>query len=254
MTLPCSGVVTDRLSLLHDTADAVAAALRRNREQGLSGLRPGQYVLDLRADEAALDVLHRAGVGTLSEESGVQPGTVPEWVIVDPVDGSTNASRGVPWFATSLCLVDHDGPAASLVVNQASGVRFWAERGGGAWCDGTRLSGSGCNRLAEAVVGLNGLPPTPVGSWQVRMLGAAALDLCAVAAGVLDGYVDCVVEAHGVWDHAGAALICAEAGVPVVDLHGRQLVVLDHAARRTPVAAATPVLLDALLDVRRSFG
>lgn len=253
MTLPCRGVVTDRLSLLHDAADAVAAALRANREHGFSGLRPGQYVLDLRADDAALAVLRRAGVGIVSEESGVQPGTGSEWVIVDPVDGSTNASRGIPWFATSLCLVDEAGPAAALVVNQASGVRFWAERGGGAWCDGQRLSGSGCTDLAEAVVGLNGVPPRPLGSWQSRMLGAAALDLCAVAAGALDGYVDCVVEAHGVWDHAGATLVCAEAGVPVVDLHGRDLVVLDHAARRTPVAAATPVLLDALLAARRTF-
>ena len=159
MTLPCSGVVTDRLSLLHDTADAVAAALLGNREHGFSGLRPGQYVLDLHADEAALAVLRRAGVGIVSEESGVQPGTGREWVIIDPVDGSTNASRGIPWFATSLCLVDERGPAVALVVNQASGVRFWAERGGGAWCDGVRLAGSGCTDLAAAVVGLNGLPP-----------------------------------------------------------------------------------------------
>jgi fructose-1,6-bisphosphatase/inositol monophosphatase family enzyme len=246
-------VVTDRLSLLHDAADAVAVVLRANREHGFSGLRPGQYVLDLRADDAALAVLRRAGVGIVSEESGVEAGTRPEWVIVDPVDGSTNASRGIPWFATSLCLVDEVGPAVALVVNQASGVRFWAERGGGAWCDGQRLGGSGCTDLAAAVVGLNGVPPRPLGSWQSRMFGAAALDLCAVAAGALDGYVDCVVEAHGVWDHAGATLICAEAGVPVVDLHGRDLVVLDHAARRTPVAAATPVLLDALLAARRTF-
>ncbi len=42
-------------------------------------------------------------------------------VVIDPLDGSTNASRGVPWFATALCLVDDDGPAVALVANQAIG-------------------------------------------------------------------------------------------------------------------------------------
>jgi fructose-1,6-bisphosphatase/inositol monophosphatase family enzyme len=54
-----------------------------------------------------------------------------------------------------------------------------------------------------------------------------------------------------VWDYLAASLICAEAGVRIVDAADRDLVVLDHAARRTPVAAATPELLDALLAIRR---
>ena len=64
----------DRLSLLHEVADAVAAAFRGVRDFGPSGQRAGQYALDLVADEAALAVLQRAGVGVLSEESGFQPG------------------------------------------------------------------------------------------------------------------------------------------------------------------------------------
>ena len=63
-----------------------------------------------------------------------------------------------------------------------------------------------------------------------------------VAAGVLDGYVDCISEAHGAWDHAGGSLICREAGAVVVDCWDRDLFVLDHEARRTPIAAATPEL------------
>lgn len=245
-------MVADRLSLLSDAAEAVARTLRGNVDLGPSGRRPGQYALDVSADEAALEVLLGAGVGVLSEESGFQRNGSDVVVVIDPVDGSTNASRGVPWFATSLCLVDRDGLATALVVNLATGTRYWAERGGGAWSDGVRLQGSGCDRLGEAVIGMNGLPPSPIGSAQSRVLGAVALDLCAVAAGVLDGYVDCVVEAHGVWDHAAATLICGEAGVPVVDLWGRELVVLDHAARRTPIAGATGAVLDALLTSRRA--
>ena len=62
------------------------------------------------------------------------------------------------------------------------------------------------------------------------------------------------VDAHGVWDYLAGALVCEEAGCPVVDALGRELAVLDHAARRTPVAAATPELLDTLLARRREIG
>lgn len=244
----------DRLDLLHTVADTVAAAFAGVRDFGPSGLRDGQYALDLVADEAALGVLRRAGVGVLSEESGFEVGAAGtgEVVVIDPIDGSTNAARGVPWFATAQCLVDAHGPAAALVVNQASGVRYWAVRGEGAWCDGVRLQGSGCREVGESIVGLNGLPPRPLGYRQSRVFGAVALDLCLVAAGVLDGYVDCVdPPAHGVWDYLASVLICHEAGVVTTELHGDDLVTLDHTSRRTIVAAATPELLESLVAARR---
>ncbi len=244
-------MLTDRLSLLGDVADAVAAALRTQRDWGMSGGRDGQYALDLTADDAALAVLRSAGVGVLSEESGLEDHGTGEIVIIDPVDGSTNCSRGIPWYATSLCLVDRDGPSVALVVNQASGVRFWAERGGGAFCDGVPLHPSACSSIGDAIVGLNGLPPANLGYAQSRVLGAVALDLCLVAAGVLDGYIDCINDAHGVWDYAGGALICAEAGAVVVDAWDRELYTITHQARRTPVAAASAGLLDPMLAARR---
>ena len=80
----------------------------------------------------------------------------------------------------------------------------------------------------------------------MRALGAAALDLCAVGAGRLDGYVDFTFDAHGPWDYLGGALVCAEAGALVVDVHDRPLAVTDPAARRQLLAAATPELLDAV--------
>jgi len=256
------------LALLHTAADAVAAALASRGERGLSGARPGQYHADLTADAAALGVLRAAGVGLLSEESGLAPAdprAVDVVVVVDPLDGSTNADRGVPWYATSLCAVDGAGPVAAVVVDLARGVRFEATRGGGARRtgvaggagearnDGAALVPSGAERTADAIVGLSGWPPHHFGWDQYRSLGAAALDLCAVAAGVLDGYVDCSHNAHGPWDYLGAVLVCREAGAVVTDAFDRELVVLDHAARRTPVAAATPALHAELVHARRSF-
>jgi fructose-1,6-bisphosphatase/inositol monophosphatase family enzyme len=238
------------LALLDETAVAVAGALDELRDWGLAGTRPGQYRSDLAADEAALAVLARAGVGVLSEESGRHRVDAPLTVVIDPVDGSTNASRRVPWFATSLCAVDAEGARAALVVDLASGDRFQAVRGGGATRNGVPIRPSSAATLADSLVALSGYPPHHLGWRQFRALGAAALDLCAVACGVLDGYIDCLADAHGPWDYLGGMLVCREAGAAVVDAHGRDLTVLDHGDRRTPMAAATPQLLDELLAAR----
>jgi myo-inositol-1(or 4)-monophosphatase len=244
-------MIADRMGLLHDLVDAVAVAMRGVTDWGLSGNREGQYAFDVTADVAALAVLSRAGVGVLSEESGFNPGATGEVVVIDPIDGSTNASRGISWFATSLCFVDAGGPAAAVVANQATGVRYSAERGGGAWCGERRLRPSGCTELSDAIVVVSAVPPPDVGWAQFRAFGACALDLCALADGVVDGYVDFGHEQHGVWDYLGGWLICREAGIEVVDAFDREMVHMDHAARRTPVAAATPELATALRDVRR---
>lgn len=241
------------LALLDETADAVAVALGDHEDWGPSGMKLGQYRSDLAADAAALAVLAAAGVGVLSEESGRHRPDAEVTVVVDPLDGSTNASRGIPWYATSLCAIDGDGPAAAVVVNLVSGERFAARRGGGATRNGAPISPTSATELGRALVGLSGLPPHHLGWKQFRSLGAVALDLCAVASGTLDGYVDCSPDAHGSWDYLGGLLVCQEAGAVVVDAAGRDLVVLDHGARRTPVAAASPGLLDALVAQRASF-
>lgn len=240
------------VELLHETALAVCQALERLDDWGLSGARAGQHRSDLAADAAALEVLVEADVGVLSEESGLHAPDRDVMVVVDPLDGSTNADRGIPWFATSLCAVDRDGPRVALVVDLPHGRTFTAIRGGGASVDGVPLEPTRCTSVAAAVVGISGLPPEPLGWSQFRALGAIALDLCAVAEGTLDGYVDATTpSAHGAWDYLGGALVCAEAGARVADALGRDLTVLDPTARRTPVAAATPELLDALVAARR---
>ena len=241
------------LAVLHEAADAVRGALGTLADWGPAGTRPGQYHSDLAADAAGVAVLERAGLGVLSEESGRHGADRPLLAVLDPLDGSTNASHGIPWYATSICVLDGDGARGAVVVNQASGVRFEASRGGGARRDGRAIRPSRCATLGDAVVGLNGLPPRHLGWRQYRALGAAALDLCAVADGTLDAYVDCVVDSHGPWDYLGGMLVCREAGALVVDAAGRPLEVRDHADRRSPVAAATGALLAEATAARNSF-
>jgi myo-inositol-1(or 4)-monophosphatase len=229
----------------------VRLALESLDDWGLAGTRAYQYRHDVAADAAALSVLRGSGCGVLSEESGLVDADATVVVIVDPVDGSTNASLGIPWYAVSLLAVVDGVPTAALVENLATGERFEATAGRGACRNGQRISPSTCRSLAEAVVGISGLPPASPGWLQFRAFGALALDLCSVACGRLDGFVDCSVDAHGPWDYAGALLVCAEAGVSVGDAFDRPLMVLHHAARRTPVAGATPALWEQLLELRR---
>lgn len=238
------------LDALSGAADAIAAALARTHDWGLAGTRPGQHFSDLATDEIAVEVLTGLGFGVLSEESGLTHADREIVVVVDPLDGSTNAARHLAHYATSLCAVDGQGPRAAVVVDLAIGERFSAVRGGGAWLDGSPISVH-ARPLADTVVAINGLPPRHLGWGQFRTLGAAALDICAVACGRLDAFIDCDRDAHGVWDYLGALLVCQEAGGSVVDAFDRDLVILDPTARRTPVAASTPELLDHFLRERR---
>ena len=241
------------LAVLHEAATAVGDALAALRDWGLAGASDHQYRHDLVADAAVTEVLVAAGLGIVSEESGDHAGDAAVVVVVDPVDGSTNASRGIPWWNTSLCAMDAAGPRAAVVVSGVGGARFEAVRGGGATLDGRAITPSSCTAVGEAIIGLNGYPPRWLGWKQYRALGATALDLCAVAAGILDGYVDCTHRGSAPWDYLGGLLVCMEAGAHVVDADGDELFVRGHADRRTPVAAATPGLLADLLAARRSF-
>src|SRR5260221_8477550 len=162
----------DLLPLLQQTADAIAAALSGLDDWGLAGTRPGQYLSDLAADSAAIEILTGAGLGVLSEESGLHYPERALLAVVDPVDGSTNASRHLPWYATSICVLDDEGPLAALVRNQASGVSYQAVRGRGAQRDGRPIRPSDARELNASVGGLSGYPGRYLGWRQYRALGA----------------------------------------------------------------------------------
>jgi fructose-1,6-bisphosphatase/inositol monophosphatase family enzyme len=243
------------LALFGSICDATSAVLRSTTDWGESGRRPGQYLVDLDVDNVCVIPLLGAGYAVLSEESGLQHpadgSSAIGTVVVDPLDGSTNASLGLPWCATSLCLVVDGVPTVAMVANLITGARYSAVAGAGASLDGRAIRIESAAPLHDAVIAVSGLPDHRYGWRQFRAMGASALDICAVASGTFDGFVDMSPDAHGVWDYLGAALVVREAGGVVVDALGRDLVVLDHAARRTPIAASCTSLLDELLDHRR---
>ena len=234
------------LEVLDEAVHAARAALDDLEDWGPSGGKPGQYRLDLATDAAALPVLHGAGLAVLSEESGMTgDGPTGLLAVIDPIDGSTNAHRGVPFYSTSICVLDAEGPRVGVVTNQATGQRYAAVRSGGAEKDGLAISASGCTTLGGAIVGISGFPGLYPGWAQFRALGAASLECCAVAEGVLDAYLVVGRSTLYSWDYLAGLLICREAGAAEGERQGRDLVVRDD-SRRRPIVAATHQLAEQL--------
>lgn len=238
--------------VLRAAADAVVAALSRFEGSGLSGRRHSQYELDLVADEAACSILLDHGLAVFSEESGAR-GAGSVTVVIDPVDGSTNTDRGIPFSCISLCALDAEGPLVSLVRSLTTGVTYEAERGAGARRDGVAIQASDVVDPAKAIVGVNGILPGHQGWAQVRTLGAAALEICLVAEGALDAYLQAGGAAIHPWDYLAGLQIATEAGAHIVSLDGQELTVVEDVERR-PLVAGTQVLADRLAATIRSHG
>ena len=252
------------LALLTEVANAIKEALAHFSDWEKLGVRPGQYALDLVADAAALEVLQAANVAVLSEESGLsEKSELSEEsglseksghpvVIVDPVDGSTNASRRIPYYSTSLCVMQHGAFKVGLVEDLWSGTQWTAVAGAGAWCDGVLLSSAVSSApseltLSEALVVCNGTLPSTVKCAQTRTLGSAALDLCGTASGRFDAFIDPQRSLH-VWDYAAGVLICQEAGMFVVELGDKPLAVASSDHQAGPLAAANARLGSELIQ------
>lgn len=201
--------------------------------------------------------------GILGEEDATHVGTSGiDWV-VDPIDGTVNFLYDMPAWAISIAVVD--GPPApeswtaraGVVVNPSTGEVFEASAGGGARLNGVPLQvnagvplshalvGTGFSysaeaRRAQAEVLLTLLPRAR----DIRRVGSAALDLCAVAAGRLDAYYE---RGLNPWDQAAGALIAQEAGARVAGPAG-------GAATFELTVAAAPALYEELAATLREAG
>ncbi len=180
------------------------------------------------------------------------------WVF-DPLDGTTNFAHGLPIFSASLAL-EIDGEAeVAAVYDPCRRELFTAERGGGAYLNGAPLRVSGAAALIDALL-VTGFPydvhsraDEIVGLFDafirqaqaVRRLGSAALDLCYVAAGRMDGFWEQRLKP---WDVAAGALIVAEAGGRTTGLDGS-----DFNSRAGHVVASNGPIHDEMLATIAAF-
>ncbi len=238
--------IKELLALATEIRAAIQGCLAATTDYGEVLKRRPQDVtrkIDLFAEEA----MHRAlqqrerCARIISEELGdhVYPADgEPEFTLIfDPIDGSTNVILGIPVFCSSIAYspnVEHvrfEDIQASVVA-AIYGKTYHAVRGGGAWVDGTPLPRTirGKTKRAFSVYtyGASSIPDavlaflTANGDKVIRVLGSVALELCLVAEGAIDGFLDVRGLING-YDIAGAALILQEAGGTLTDLEGQAL-------------------------------
>ncbi len=194
----------------------------------VSAKGPGDFVsrADRRAEETIRAELMEArpSYGFLGEEGGGQDGKDPtrRW-IVDPLDGTTNFLHGLPHWAVSIALEYKGTIIAGVIHDPVKDELFHAEKGEGAWLNGSRIRVSSRRRMIESVFAtgvpfanqeslpdtlrdLANLMPECAG---MRRFGAAALDMAYVAAGRFEGYWEREIKA---WDVAAGLVIVSEAG------------------------------------------
>jgi myo-inositol-1(or 4)-monophosphatase len=173
--------------------------------------------------------------GVLGEEGDDVAGTSGVTWVVDPIDGTVNYLYGIPHFAVSIAAVSgppdpHRWTLEAGAVMDGSGALWTAARGEGAWRDGERLEPREAPPLERTLVATGfqyvaerrALQGAVVAALlphvrDIRRLGAAAVDLCHVAAGMVDAYYE---QGLHPWDFAAGALIATEAGVRVAGLDG----------------------------------
>jgi len=272
MTVPA--LAADWLGLCRRAADGGRAVLQRYPQYADRAATAGPgvggdtaLVIDREVEDAVFSELEALGepLTAVSEERGEVSvaGGGPVHVVIDPIDGSRNAKRGLAPFALSIAVAS--GAAMGdvelgYVHDFASGEDWWARAGEGAYLDGQALPTLATGGDLE-LVGLETVHPSLVGRWvgaleatgaaRLRGFGSIALALCYVAAGRLDALLT-LGETRSV-DTAAGQLIVREAGgavaFPEADVDPLAAT-LDLDMRSRVIAATEPALLDRLVALQ----
>ena len=220
--------------------------------------------IDQAAEDAVVERLSALSQDfvLVSEELGTRSfGTGgPRTVVVDPIDGSVNAKRGIPFFSFSLAVAEGGtmgDVAFGYVYDFGSGEEWTAERGGGAYLDGVALGaqrpkdtieilsfeGTTTPAIADRVAHAVGI------AGRLRVMGSLALSLCHLAAGRVDGVVS--LKAARSVDIAAAQLLVRECGLAIELFEDPPFVdaPLDLVVRSRVAAAGSPELVRELADV-----
>jgi myo-inositol-1(or 4)-monophosphatase len=245
------------LELARETAHKATELIRERRPEGrvdvaATKTSPTDAVTDV---DTAAERLIRTRVGAArpddgfeGEEGGRQAGTSGVNWVIDPIDGTVNFVYGVPAYAVSIGVEVEGVVRAGVVVDVPIGAEYTALMGQGAWrrdrVDGpaTPLRVAPASDLTQALVATGfGYDPEQRARQaaalaalmprvrDIRRIGSAALDLCSLAAGRVDAYVE---EGLKAWDRAAGVLIAREAGAVVTGLD------TDEPDERLVVAAA----------------
>ena len=191
----------------------------------------------------------------ITEESGELPGAQDQVWYLDPLDGTLNYAHGLPIYAVSIAYEENGQLLLGVVYDPERDECFSAERGRGAWLNGEPIRVSAIQELGRSLVGtgfpydvrsnpnnnLDNYATATVLAQAVRHMGAAARDLCYVAAGRLDAFWELRLNA---WDIAAGGLIAEEAGAIVTKVSGDP----QYMLKPYSILAANPYLHPQVLN------
>ncbi len=252
------------LSAAGEIAREAGALLLRHFERRVTVEYKGEYDLVTDADRASenliVERLHsRYPSHSVVAEEGSGTDRKSEFVwYVDPLDGTTNFAHGYPMWAVTLALEIAGETVVGVVYDPVRDEFFSAERGAGAWLNHRRIHVSRVGKLAESLLA-TGFPSrkrhedvnvyffhqTAMLAHGVRRGGSAALDLCYVACGRLDGFWEFRLNP---WDIAAGLLLVAEAGGRYTDMHGE-----PHRLRGVETAASNGLIHQEMIDLFRDI-
>ncbi len=252
------------MRLLEEIADAVENAVKSSEralwdsDEGMGADGTKTHGIDKIAENAALAVLERKGnpVNVVSEECGFLDFGSERTLIMDPIDGTYNAIRSMPFYSVSLAIAEISTADASLALvrNLAVGDEFRAEKGKGAYRNGKRMRArkfSPDDSVFSVMLGRRAhdeayrIARIPK---RVRSMGSAALEIAAVASGSLDLYYYKAKDGGlRIVDIAGSALILREAGGEVYNADLLPLDMdFDVRKRESVIAVGDPAVLEVL--------
>ena len=212
---------------------------------------------DFAAEKIIMDMIHKSFPqdGFVAEEAGEHRSNASRIWFIDPLDGTVNFAHAFPFFAVSIGLQVNGDAVLGVVFNPYMDEFFEAAKGSGAFFNGKAIHVSSTSDLVDSLLAV-GFPYTlhqnphrvmdhmkkmAVLAQAIRRPGSAALDLCYVAAGRLDGYWE---EGLKPWDTAGGMIIVREAGGIVSDYHGN-----PFSPDKGTIVASNPLIHRAMLDV-----
>lgn len=253
------------LELARAAADEAARLVveRRPADLGVAETKSSPTDVVTEMDTAAeqlirkLILTQRPDDAFLGEEGGADSGrSAVRWVI-DPIDGTVNYLYDLPHWSVSVGVEVNGVTVAGVVAAPRLGEVYTAVRGAGSWCNGARLRVRPSTDLSGALVAtgfgyraerrerqgaiVGALLPRVR---DIRRAGSAALDLCAVAVGRVDGYYE---RGTHDWDRSAGALIATEAGARIEGFHGQP-------ASEAMVLAAPPGTFTVLHDALVALG
>ncbi|KAI3436907.1 Inositol-1-monophosphatase [Psidium guajava] len=229
-------------------AQVVMDAVNQPRNIFYKGLTDLVTETDKKSEAAILDVVRENFPDhlILGEEGGIIGDSLSDYLwCIDPLDGTTNFAHGYPSFAVSVGVLFRGNPAAAAVVEFVGGPMCWNTRtftataGGGAFCNGQKIQASKTDLVEQSLL-VTGFGYQHDDPWAtnmelfkeftdvsrgVRRLGAAAVDMCHVALGVVEAYWEYHLKP---WDMAAGVLIVEEAGGAVTCMDGGKFCVFDR--------------------------